>query len=287
MWPPPYDVSLKYEETFVVDESLEKSELDEVYDEELVYETNLQQKKQKDKFFMLHNIFKTKRKNIYKTKFEKKRLVFENEYPDQEEPFEGHIFKDFGNQSLSNDGIHKRDSNSKQVEDESYDYKNLKNEFDKNIKEAEKTENLTNTETTTSSLSRVFLNKLMPLKDNSSQNCSYSDNFSLTSIGCLISDASILQTRSRAVNKLILILTIWICVYLIIAIPLWCQYGWCCCCCRCKFCRPVEQIEDVKKFFAINPLGVYHDHEGTKYEYKPTAYEKYAHKNLEQALQSL
>lgn len=62
--------------------------------------------------------------------------------------------------------------------------------------------------------------------------------------------------------------------------------GWCCCCCRCKFCNPRKEIDEVKTFCANNPVGVYHE-DGVLVKYKPTAYESYAQKNLEKAIDRL
>lgn len=62
--------------------------------------------------------------------------------------------------------------------------------------------------------------------------------------------------------------------------------GWCCCCCRCKFCNPRNEIDEVKTFCANNPVGVYHE-DGILVKYTPTAYESYAQKNLEKAIDRL
>lgn len=62
--------------------------------------------------------------------------------------------------------------------------------------------------------------------------------------------------------------------------------GWCCCCCRCKFCNPRNEIDEVKTFCANNPVGVYHE-DGVLVKYTPTAYESYAQKNLEKAIDRL
>lgn len=290
IWPPPYNVDLKQEEIFVIDESLEKAEIQEVYDEEIVNDNDRKQlglDVDQGKFYRLHNAFKPAKDNIYKTEFAKNIQIFEESYPEKEEPSNAGFLG--RNQEGSLEVVlHKREGDYKSETDVTYDYKDLKDEFDKNLKEEKKSnESLTYIETTEESVPKGFLKKLILSDENTTINCSKSRNFGFNTLECLVEDLGKPKMRSKALERFIRIFLVMTFVYLVIVIPLWCQYGWCCCCCRCKFCRPMEEIEDVRKFFIRNPLGIYHDREGKKHDYKPTVYEKYAHRQLDKALQSL
>lgn len=105
---------------------------------------------------------------------------------------------------------------------------------------------------------------------------------------------------NRLSTKIFYLSLVILAAYIIIAIPCWCSkgklkknnknltyiqfLGWCCCCCRCKWCFPRQRIDEAKKFLADNPVGVYHDKDGKKIEFKTTIYEKYAFAQLEKAL---
>lgn len=288
IWPPSYNVNLKYEEVFVVDEPLEQAEIQEVYDEEILNDNDrahIKVEPNKEKFYRIHNAFKLETNNIYKTTYEKKKQVFEESYPNYEEPSDAGFVGDDEKSSMEV-ALQKRQGNDKDNPDLSNDYNSLKEEFEKNIKEMKKMNKSLNYVETTKA-PQGFLKSLISPNVNASINCSESGKYGIPAIQCLVSDLGKPQLRNKALDKLMRFILVWIFVYLIIAIPLWCQYGWCCCCCRCKFCRPREEIEMVKKFFVENPNGVYNDPKGQKHEYTPTAYEKYAYKKLAQALQNL
>lgn len=289
IWPPPYQVDLKHEEIFVVDEPLEKEEIQEVYNEEIINDNDIEQLKLdsiKSKFYGLHNTFKLQKENIYQSKFERKRRVYEESYPAHEDPFYAGYLDETG-KSLLNGELRKRE-NDKENTDEAYEYKDLKQEFEVNLKKEEKSnESLIYTETTIESAPKGLMKSLISAEDNSTLNCTESRKLGLEYAQCLISDLGKPKLRSKVIDKVLRIFIIILIVYIVIALPLWCQYGWCCCCCRCRFCRPLEEIDEVKKFFVVNPVGVYHDKEGRKHEYSASLYEKYSQKKLSKALQSL
>lgn len=289
IWPPPYKVNLEHEEIFVINEPLETKEIQDVYDEEIVNEKDSESLKLdsiQSKFYRLHNSFKLKKENIYDVKFERKKRVYEDSYPDHEEPFQAGFLNQKG--GLLEGDLQKREGDNNNKSDESYDYKDLKKEFEANVaKEKKSNESWTYTEPTEINAPKGLMKTLISPSENSTLNCSESRKLGLELVQCLISDLGKPKMRSKALDKLLRVFIVIIFVYLVIAIPLWCQYGWCCCYCRCKFCRPLEEIEEVKKFFVENPLGVYIDKEGQRHEYKPSVYEKYSHKKLSQALQSL
>lgn len=86
------------------------------------------------------------------------------------------------------------------------------------------------------------------------------------------------------IGRLVLI---WFCIYLVIAIPCWCQRGWCCCCFQCRFCKPRERIDEAKTFLMNNPPGVYYTSDNEKIVYTPTRYEEYEYKKLKNILLKL
>ena len=75
------------------------------------------------------------------------------------------------------------------------------------------------------------------------------------------------------------LLIIWCLVYLVVLIPCWCQYGWCCCCFQCNFCRPQKRIRDLKQFILQNPPGKLNST-----EYRPQPYEIYLYNSLKNKL---
>lgn len=287
IWPPPYDVVLQHEETFIIDEHLEKEDIKDVYDEEIVGGNDRQQlmvQSNDEKFYRLHNSFRLASGNIKKIKFDRKREVFEESYPKYyDEPSGTDFLDDKGNSML-----HKREENSNQTKDDLYDYNDFKAEFDQNLqKKVKLNQSLVYVETNTISASKGFLKNLITTSENVTMNCSVPEKIGIGYVKCLISDLNKSSMKTKALDKLIRFMLAFLFVYLVIVLPLWCQYGWCCCCCICKFCRPLEEIDEVKSFFANNPLGVYHDQDGQKYEFNPSVYEKYANKKLSKALQSL
>ena len=128
----------------------------------------------------------------------------------------------------------------------------------------------------------------------------------IAALKCIVIDLQTSKSTNstvRILEKILRITLIWFCVYVVIAIPCWCQRGtktpklyknsnrtipgWCCCCCCCcKMCRPRETIDEAKRFFTQNPPGVL-IMDGKKIEYPPTTYEIYTQQRLEKALFNL
>nr|XP_022905651.1 uncharacterized protein LOC111417562 [Onthophagus taurus] len=95
------------------------------------------------------------------------------------------------------------------------------------------------------------------------------------------------DNREFLIKRVKKIVLIWFCVYLAIAVPLWCEKGWCCCCFFCNCCKPQKRIDKIKKFLVENPVGVLKTPKGVIRKFKPTPYEKYTQKKLEQAIMKL
>lgn len=53
------------------------------------------------------------------------------------------------------------------------------------------------------------------------------------------------------------------------------------------FCRPLERLDQAKKYYADNPPGKYFDENKKEIVYKPTVYEIEAYKQLENTLMNL
>ncbi|XP_060518717.1 uncharacterized protein LOC132697329 [Cylas formicarius] len=173
----------------------------------------------------------------------------------------------------------------------SYDYEGFKAEYEQEIKEmAKKNDTLKYSEIKEEETPNEAVKTLI---DFSAKNCTSDDlkSMSINSARCLWLEMKKphfdKRERLNLLEKLAKLVAIWFIIYLLIALPLWCQYGWCCCCCRCKFCRPLEQIDEVKTFFENNPVGVFRDETGKVFAYEPTDYEKYAQKKLQKAIYSL
>ncbi|XP_059053418.1 uncharacterized protein LOC131847785 [Achroia grisella] len=91
------------------------------------------------------------------------------------------------------------------------------------------------------------------------ENCTKQElnEIGLRAVCCLILEYRRSETSDVVqLIRLWRIIKIWTLVYLVMAIPLWCTRGWCCCCLVCKFFKPRRTIDDAKKYFIMNPPGV-------------------------------
>ncbi|KAJ8958930.1 hypothetical protein NQ318_019700 [Aromia moschata] len=309
MWPPPYKVNLTSEEIFVISEPLEKSDVQDVYDEEEMIkmeemkEINL--KSQNDKYYRIHQHYQNQEQLTKRKDYDgKKEKPFEEFNPDSEEPLPWKAgFVDQDDEFLPEKGMIYFDEDAKLVKEgqkqkradsangagENYDYANLKAEYNKEVKMAAKSKETLKYSTVKEDESFKDSAKALVNFKQKPRNCTAEEakGIGLGAVECFWMEANKPKTNSKIFEKILRIFVIWIVVYIVVAIPCWCQYGWCCCCCRCKFCRPKEQIDDIKKFIADNPVGVFHDEEGNKIKYKPTYYEKYAQKRLEEEINRL
>ncbi|XP_023309947.1 uncharacterized protein LOC111691408 [Anoplophora glabripennis] len=313
IWPPAYSVNLSHEETFVISEPLKDSDVQDVYDEEeLIEKEDLAErrsmKSQNEKYFRIH-----RQVGRYNDKFggedgynKDKIKVFEEYNPDVDDPVpwkagfvdehgkfkpdEGIIYFDGEPQRYFGNNKPKREEEAADKNDSvSYDYNSLKKEYEKNIKAAEKSNDTVRYSTVKEEESIKESVKAMFDFKKTPRNCTVEESkgIGLGAMECFWMEMKKPKIKNHVFAKAIRIIIIWVLLYVVIAVPCWCQYGWGCCCCRCKFCRPRENILEVQKFFAENPVGVYHDENGKVFNYKPTSYEKYAYKKLEQQLNKL
>ncbi|CAG9863411.1 unnamed protein product [Phyllotreta striolata] len=306
IWPPPYNLTLNDEETFEIFDPIDPEDLQEVYDEEMISKEdmrNLQVESDNDKYYRIHRSVNNDKENSWDIGEEpvKKREIFEEFNPDVEypAPFKAGLVNAEGEFVNEDDVIYFDDRNEdvagkKKREDQvstedNYDYNKLKEQFDNEVKQASvsnETVNYTNVKEDESIKDSI---KTFLDIGKEPKNCTNEERkgIGLGAIECLWADFRKPKLRNHLLEKVIRIALIWFIVYLVIAIPLWCQYGWCCCCCRCAICRPLEQIEEVKRFCAQNPPGTYHDEDGNATKYEPTRFEKYAQKALEKQLRDM
>lgn len=88
-WPPPYKVDLNYEETFVIDEHLEKKDVEDVYEEEeLLKKEDMQSlniKPDDEKYFRIHQEMKNVEKDAKENENIKHNKVYKEGNPDLDE----------------------------------------------------------------------------------------------------------------------------------------------------------------------------------------------------------
>lgn len=314
IWPPPYNVNLSHEETFVISELLQDSDVQDVYDEEeMIKKEDLAERQnaylQNDKYFGMHRQVRR-----YNDRFgddtgynNNKTKVYKEFNPDVEEsvpwkagfvdeegrfkPDEGVVYFDGEPSNFGNNILKRSDEEETADKNDSvnYDYNSLKAGYDKEIKEAKDSADTLKYSTVKEEESlKDSLKEMVDFKK-TPKNCTAEEmkGIGLEAVECFWMEMKKPRMKSHVFEKAIRIVVIWIILYIVVAVPCWCQCGWCCCCCRCKFCRPRENIAEIQKFFADNPVGVYHDEEGNVYTYKPTSYEKYAYRKLEKELNKL
>ncbi|VEN64790.1 unnamed protein product [Callosobruchus maculatus] len=300
-WPPPVDIDLKQQEVFELSDPIKDEEVQDVYDEdEMIQEHHrkaLGVKPYSDELYIFHR--NLKREEVKKTPVETKQIQkFAESNPDVEEavPWKAGIVNEKGEFSEDVyyfDGEDLKESKKRKRADEetteaNYDYAHMKAEYNKLAEEAARSkETLNYTEVKEDETPKEAVETAMDLKV--PKNCTEQEKLGigLQAIECLLNDLSNPKMKNRTLERIIRITIIWMSIYLVLATFCWCQYGWCCCCFRCKVCRPREQIDEAKKFFVENPLGVYKENAETIHRYQPTYYEKYALKQLEKELARL
>lgn len=89
IWPPPYKITLSYEETFVIFDPIDKAELQDVYEEEMINREdmrNLKVESHDDKYYRIHRSLNNKNMKEENEEPVKKKKVFEEFNPDKEYP---------------------------------------------------------------------------------------------------------------------------------------------------------------------------------------------------------
>ncbi|XP_076258277.1 uncharacterized protein LOC143195196 [Rhynchophorus ferrugineus] len=308
IWPPAYKVNLKYEEEFVISELLQKSDIEDVYDdEEMIQNSDMKArlKKNANKYYGLHR--QATRFNKRKDKIEGNdsndisvNFVDKNPNISSVEKNEADNMPnyEYDNQYIDDEEKSNK-TNSHKIEERSindtaqsnYDYDVLKAQYEDSVNKAQNKNDTAKYQEVKEEESPAEAAKSLVTFEK--RNCTEEEKkgFGIATLQCFWIKFHNKQTnqskQSYVIKKALLIILIWIVVYLLIALPLWCQYGWCCCCCRCKFCQPRDEIEDIKRFFICNPPGVYHDEKDNTIKYQSTNHELYSQKKLEKAIQRL
>ncbi|CAG9766399.1 unnamed protein product [Ceutorhynchus assimilis] len=243
IWLPEYKVNLKQEEEFVISETLEKSDVQDIYDEEeAIRQEDLKTLKlyENDKrYFGLHRManlrnagLKRKEENLYF-----KRVDEFN--PDMEEsrPWIGGFVDKYNNIMKNEDTLYFDDEakNEKIIKREAendpddYNYANLKAQYDDSVKKAKQKNDTAKYKEVKEEESAAEAVKT--LVDFKAKNCTEEEK---SGLGVKAIKCFWLESKKKHMNKdqkffmlkkVILIMIIWILIYACIAIPLWCQYG--------------------------------------------------------------
>ncbi|XP_076234003.1 uncharacterized protein LOC143178942 [Calliopsis andreniformis] len=188
---------------------------------------------------------------------------------------------------------------TRQIEDtepgeEAYDYEKLKKEYEEQIGEdidANKIVNYTAEEKTEEN-PKEALQKLLDFKNCTEETA----KFGIKAIDCLIHNYEHEKKKpvvKKTVHKAAMMIKVWFLIYVCLAIPCWCQYGWCCWCFRFKFCFPRKRILFTKQYYALNPPGTLHTQMKKKKQtektvtYVPTEFEEDAYEKLETAIRNI
>ncbi|XP_066249388.1 uncharacterized protein [Euwallacea similis] len=265
IWVPEYEVNLQQDEEFVIPETLELSDVEDIYEEEELIRDherkalNLPDESlNSDRYYRLHSM--SRNKNFKKeddVKLARGGELKQN-FPEfglaRPEPWIAGFVDETDNIIKNEDTIYfadeARSANFTDVElikrevkneknDSDYDYESLKSQYDESMKIEETREDTA---------------KYKEIKEEESPNEAVKNLFKVAAQNCTDEE-----------NR---------------------NLGWGCCCCRFKFCNPRIEIDEVKTFCVNNPPGIYYE-EGTLRRYQPTIYEIYAHRELEKLIEQL
>ncbi|XP_049826513.1 uncharacterized protein LOC109598173 [Aethina tumida] len=284
--PVPQSINLDDSNDFEVMDTIPDEEMKDVYDEEEMVKLNdkLEEKsKNLGAYYRIHQIAKRRNEGKKVTIDEQSAQLekFESN-PDMEEPipWKARLTDLDSELHRSRNKLHRRSENASDV---NLDYAELEREYKAQLRKKAHSNNTVNaTEIKEDESLKDALGTLVDFKK--SKNCTDEERkgIGFKSIMCYINEPE--NQDNRLSTKIFYLSLVILAAYIIIAIPCWCSKGWCCCCCRCKWCFPRQRIDEAKKFLADNPVGVYHDKDGKKIEFKTTIYEKYAFAQLEKAL---
>ncbi|XP_011152324.1 uncharacterized protein LOC105190970 isoform X2 [Harpegnathos saltator] len=145
-------------------------------------------------------------------------------------------------------------------EEEPYDYETLKLEYEQQLEYGMKHGKVLNytEKKEPKDTPREALKRIMGMKQ--AKNCTKEEisQIGIKAIECLAYDyqhARDMATAGKILSRTWLVLRVWLLIYICLAIPCWCQRGWCCWCFRCKFCLPRKRILFAKQYYTMNPPG--------------------------------
>ncbi|KAI4468927.1 defective proboscis extension response dpr -related [Holotrichia oblita] len=314
IWPPPYRIHLNHTEEFVIFETFggEDADDDILYsdEDEMIKPLDIRSidiSKDSAKYYRIHKLAMKLGKKGRPTARHSRRIKWPEINYDKEEDqpwVAGHFVNNESNIISENSNVYylnemakrqldyKIETKRSQNEvDQDYDYASFKKEYENDMKKAKGKNDTLDFVDVTEEESFKDVMKSMINFTKTPRNCTEEEikGIGMAAVECFWYDFKKVETKEQKVvllQRIAKVVLFWILVYIVIAVPCWCQKGWCCCCFQCRVCKPRLRIDEVKKFIADNPPGVYHEHK-KKLTYKPTHYEKYAHKRLEQALLKL
>ncbi|XP_045461227.1 uncharacterized protein LOC123671423 isoform X1 [Harmonia axyridis] len=311
-WPPAYVIDLHDNDTFEISEDLGMNTDDIVEDsDEMIPERELsrfQFNKNPHKFVRLHQIIDGIEKRAAEhevthssNSFNYTEENFYHEYPEErntshftyylKESLNVEYHNNMSKNSIKSNNEEKRQLNDTDTKatiyesNKDYNYDEMKRRFEEKIVEEISTEikytEMKEYEGAADSLKTIW-------KEKDEINCTLEEmkNINSKALLCLLKEPKS-NKASKFFTRLGEISLIWLIVYIVIAVPLWCTRGWCCCCFRCEFCQPRNKIDWIKEYFIKNPVGVIHDNYENRVVYQPTNYEKYYYENLEKELRKL
>ncbi|XP_076226308.1 uncharacterized protein LOC116427437 [Nomia melanderi] len=176
--------------------------------------------------------------------------------------------------------------------EEEYNYENFKKEYEEQLGKDLTDNKLLNYtyKEQSEEYPKDMLQKLLDFK-----NCTEtSKQLGIKAIDCLIYNYEHkTPALKKPVQKMWLVIRVWFFIYVCLAIPCWCQKGWCCCCFRCKFCFPNKRILFSKQYYAINPPGTLVTEVKKKGEtqqlitYEPTEFEEDTFEQFETVIRNI
>ncbi|KAI4495624.1 hypothetical protein M0802_008459 [Mischocyttarus mexicanus] len=190
------------------------------------------------------------------------------------------------------------------TDENDYDYDALKMDYEQQLR---KYENISDKLGYTYEEDKITKKPFEGVISNETKYCTNKDMkfFGIKAIKCLIYNYQHVKDTTEAketLSKIWLIVKVWLCIYVCIAIPCWCQRGndlfyiyqiickrWCCCWFRCKICFPRERIIFVKQYYAQNPPGILIPKLNKKkpIKYEPSEFEQDMHEKLETAIKNI
>ncbi|XP_028170482.1 uncharacterized protein LOC114360111 isoform X2 [Ostrinia furnacalis] len=189
------------------------------------------------------------------------------------------IWKD----KLASDSTHKRTLNGNT--DNDYDYEHLLDEYyEESLNESKENKSYRIFGKDAESSFANNMRKFMNIKN---KNCSQED-IGINAIKCLFVDYyNRKQPLNVFVGRLWTIIRVWFILYIVLAIPLWCMKGLCCCCFFCRIFKPHQTIAEAKSYFITNPPGLLKTTKGHEVLYEPTKNERDAYEEFEHLIRTI
>ncbi|RZC39219.1 hypothetical protein BDFB_007510, partial [Asbolus verrucosus] len=253
IWPPPYEIKLNDGETFVISEF---SDTDDLYndEDEMIQDGTLKSHKNgdKEKYFRIHQMaIRHNKREMSKRKESSKNIkrIKEHNFDlDDAVPWEGGFVDKHGSfiqpdnenvyylnemaKSLIDSKIERKREEEKDNQEnekvEHYDYNSFKAEYDADVKKAQKQNDTLNfTDVKEDESLKEAVENIVDF-NKEPKNCTAEEmkGIGLSALKCIITDLKRPRSKGAALQlaeRILKISLIWFCVYVVIAIPCWCQ----------------------------------------------------------------